>query len=155
MASEDPLARLEQGVQRLAPVVDSVAWEQSNRLGLLWVHVMTGLAAGLLILMDGTAATLLEIHPSATVVTGVPAIAGGCILAVGLASRPRRVLVEVAGLVVLAVWDATMGIGFFISALHQPEARWYPFAVYLGFLALIVVHLWTLRTLWRSRRDKR
>jgi hypothetical protein len=150
---KDPLARLEAGVARLTPVVHRTVWENSNRLGLLWVHAATGVVAGTLILTTGTAMSLTLVLPHARPLTGVPAIAGGLILAAGLLARPRRVLVEVAGLVLLGAWDLVMAVGFVLSAANPAiPARWYPIAVYAGFFALISVHLWTLRSIWRGNR---
>lgn len=156
MTGPDPLERLERGVSRLAPLVAQQAWETGNRLGLLWVHSFVGLVAGVLILVNGTATTLVPILPAAKLLTGLPGIAGGALLAVGLLARPRRVLVEVAGLVVLAAWDLLMAVGFVIAVTTQSlHARWYPIVIYVGYLALIVVHLWTLRQLYHFKQRRR
>ena len=159
---DDPIDRLEHGVDKLAAehryVSAQAAWENTNRIGLLWVHAIVGVFVGVAILSQGTAASLETIlGPWARPVTGWMPLLGGLLLADGLRSRPRDVRMEALGLLLLLLWDLIMTVGFFVAfatVLGLPTSRLYPVPVYAGYAALITVHLWTLRKVLRIRRQQ-
>lgn len=157
---DEPLNRLERQVETLAAehelATAQATWENTNRIGLLWVHAGIGTLAGVLILSAGTAASLEGIFgPAAVPLTGWMPLIGGLLLADGLRSKPRSVPLEVAGLFLLLGWDLALTAGFllaYFTGLGLPTSRPYPVAVYGGLAALICVHLWTLRKVMRVRR---
>ncbi|MDF9716037.1 hypothetical protein [Nocardioides sp. ChNu-99] len=158
---DEPLNRLERQVETLAAehelATAQATWENTNRIGLLWVHAGIGALAGVLILSAGTATSLERIFgPAAAPLTGWVPLIGGLLLADGLRSKPRSVPLEVVGLFLLLGWDLALTAGFLIAyftALGLPTSRPYPVAVYGGLAALICVHLWTLRKVLRVRRE--
>lgn len=142
-------------------------WEQNNRRGLLWVHALMGLTGGLQILLFGGPG---NVERAAGVwtrpVLGIIAFIGGALLALGLARRPRHIKLEVVGLVAVGIWDLCMTIGQIGARLDggdfgprpllelQPLGYVVPYdiSVYGGLLALICIHLYTLRHLSERRR---
>lgn len=164
MSSEptDPLDRLEEAASKVAVHVN---WEQDNRRGLLWVHAICGMWIGALILIFGGPGNIersLGVWTRPTL--GGLALLGGAVLASGLLSRPRNVIREIVGLVIIGIWDACMTGGIIAARIDQgefsprallevqPEGYVvpYPIIVYGGLLALISIHLWTLVKLRRS-----
>lgn len=142
-------------------------WESANRRGLLVVHAMVGLLAGLLILFNGTARSFEGADPWGRPVIGGLAISGGVVLLTGLLRRRRVMGLEVTGLVLLACWDLIMGAGFVIAAQSAGEIaftwpwaaitdpsspRLYPIVLYVGLFLMMCVHLVTLRHLGRASR---
>lgn len=154
---QDPLDRVESGVKEL---VYRQAWEQTNRLSLLWVHSSVGIFAGMFMMINGTA-TAFELwlgQAEARTLIGSIGAFGGTVLAVGLAQKPRNMGVESFGLVVLAMWDLALMIGFLINFIDSPTGtsppRLYPVIIYGGYFMLLSVHVLTLY-LYKSRKGKR
>lgn len=164
MPDHDPLDRLESHATLLA---EQMTWEQQNRRGLLWVHGIIGLTAGVQMLLWGSATTIeasLGVW-SRALMAGL-GFTGGLLLAYGLSRRPRSVPAEAAGLCLVGVWDALMLGGLAYARWHQHDFRIipldsklpegyvaaYPLTVYGGLFALICIHLWTLRKIRRARR---
>lgn len=159
---DDPLDRLERAAER---IVGRGAYEQANRRGLLWVHACMGLFAGPQMLLWGSA-TVIEtsVGPWSRYAMGVVGLVGGVLLAVGLSRRVRVVSLEAVGLALVGVWDLAMVVGLLVARIQQNDYRLigflaplhdgyvvaYPITVYAGLLALICVHLWTLRRLFKS-----
>ncbi|MCW3041180.1 MAG: hypothetical protein JWM31_3085, partial [Solirubrobacterales bacterium] len=144
---------------------NQVTYEQQNRRGLLWVHACIGVIAGAQMLVYGSATTIeATLGIWSRGLMGALGIVGGLFLAIGLSRRPRSIPFEVAGLVLVGVWDLLMTAGLALArwrqhdwrpiplreALPQGYASAYPVTVYAGLLALIVIHLLTLRRLTRS-----
>lgn len=160
---DDPLDRLENQVVRVA---DRITYEQQNRWGLLWVHAIVGMTAGIQMLLWGSATTIetaLGIW-SRGMMAGL-GFSGGAMLAYGLSRRPRSIPFEVAGLFLVGVWDFLMVAGLAIARIRQANyslipldemlppgyVSAYPISIYLGLFALIVIHLLTLRKLRTTR----
>lgn len=160
----DTLAELERATLALAARAE---WEQSNRRGLLWVHGIVAAVVGLQILLFGGPGNIeravgIWTRPA----LGVCALVGGLLLMSGLLARPRSIRREVLGLAGVGVWDLCMTIGLIGARVdagsfaprplleHQPPGYVVPYAiaVYGGMLALIVIHLLTLRRLSTSGR---
>ena len=163
---DDPLDRLEtaaEAVVRRAEVErNRTAYEQGNRLGLLWIHGLVGLFAGLQMLAWGSATTIeAVVGPWSRLLMATLGTLGGVLLLVGLTRKPRSIPLEAAGLTVVGLWDLLMTLGLMYARISQHSfalrplteplpngyVAAYPVTVYLGMLALIVVHLWTLRRL--------
>lgn len=162
----DPLDRLEtaaEAVARRAEESDSrTRYETGNRRALLWVHAIIGLLAGVQMYLFGSA-TIIESSLGVWTrpVMACLGVAGGFLLAAGLTRRPRSIPLEVAGLVLVGVWDAAMTFGLGLARYNQHDyhiirlgddlpvgyVTAYPVTVYAGLLALIVIHLLTLRKL--------
>lgn len=155
-------------IQRAADLLARrVIWEQGNRIGLLRIHGVVGLVAGLQMLLYGSASSLEHIFGlGIREVLGFLGIVGGLILLGGLMHKPRRILLEAVGLVLLGMWDGLMFLGFAVARYSQhnytrlpwgtpippPDSGYvtpYPIAVYAGMFALIVIHLLTLAKFWR------
>ena len=160
----NPLDRLELAVGDLAI---QTSWEQQNRVGLLWVHAFTAFWAGTQMIMWGSASTIeTAIGVWTRPVMGGLGITGGLLLGWGLTRVPRSITFEVAGLVTVGLWDGAMTAGILYARIAQHDFRLrnlldplpigyvpaYPVTVYFGLLALICVHLWTLRKMRRYRR---
>lgn len=155
----DAFERVESAAEALAR---RVTWEQGNRIGLLRVHAITGIVAGVQILAFG-GPTQLEHMPGARFAQGMCGLIGGLLLWVSLHRRPRSITGEALGLLVLGLWDLTFVVGLTYARLHStafglgwpwdeppPGASGYvppyPIAVYAGMFGLICIHLYTLRT---------
>lgn len=122
-------------------------WERENRIALLWVHAEVAITVGLLMVSYGTASTFVDLWGDlgARLMTGVPPIIGGLVLSGGLVTRPRRIPVEIVGLITIALWDLGMSIGFLHALWSSPsEALPYLAVIFAGYLQLLVVHAWTL-----------
>lgn len=160
----DPLSRLETTAERIA---GRAQYEQANRRGLLWVHALMGILAGAQMGVWGTATTLENVvGPYSRYLMAGIGIVGGICLAAGLINRPRSIPLEVCGLALVGLWDLLMTLGLAYARFDQNEYRplgigdpltqgyvvAYPITVYAGLLALIVIHLWTLRRLRRAPR---
>lgn len=160
----DPLDRLETHADKLAR---QFTYEQQNRRGLLWVHAVIGVTAGAQMLLWGSATTIesaLGIW-SRALMAGLGLVGGG-LLSFGLLSRPRSIPLEVAGLFLVGIWDMLMTVGLAIARIKQNDFHVipiteplmqgyvvaYPVTVYAGLMALISIHLWTLRKVRRERR---
>lgn len=157
-ARRDPSpSRSASGPGRRRPLT-AAEWEQTNRLGLLLVHALIGLLAGLLILFNGTAATFDQYGDWMRLTTGGLAFVGGTVLAAGLAVRSAAIALELVGLAILALWALTMAGGFVLASLDagvliidwpwrsfsdMPSERLYPIALYLGLFLMTSLHLWT------------
>lgn len=161
---EDALDRLVDAAER---IVTRQGWEQANRLGLLAVHGLIGLIAGTLILINGSAMSFDLIGLWVRSLTGGIALVGGAVLLAGLVRTPRSVRLEVTGLVLLGIWDLMMAVAFLTATIAVGElnftwpwirvpddirTRLYPIALYVGMLALISVHLWTLRNIHKDNK---
>ncbi|WP_309647082.1 hypothetical protein [Nocardioides sp.] len=171
-ARRDPLpSRSASAVGRRRPLT-AAEWEQTNRLGLLLVHALIGLIAGLLILFNGTAATFDQYGDGMRLLTGGLAFVGGAVLAAGLALRSTSIVTEMVGLGILALWALTMAGGFVLASLSagaliidwpwhafsdMPTERLYPIALYIGLFLMTSLHLWTaskLRALGLAARHR-
>lgn len=172
--ARDPFDRLESAAEAVARRVEAttarVSYERANRLGLLWTHGVVGVAAGLQMLLFGTATTIETIFgPQARIVMGPLAFLGGTVLILGLTRHPRRSIpMEAVGLALLATWDLLMTAGLAYARWHQHEyhvlalnerlpqgyVSAYPIAVYGGMFALLSIHLWTLRILRRDNKEE-
>lgn len=159
---EDPYDRLERTAER---IVSRQTYEQQNRWGLLWVHALMGLTAGVQMSLWGSASNIegnlgTWVRP---VLAGI-GFFGGLSLAVGLSTRPRSIPFEVVGLVLVGLWDLCMALGLFVARVRQDNfgriplgqplepgyVAAYPISVYGGLFALVLIHLWTLRRLARK-----
>lgn len=158
---DDPFTRLENAAE---VIVKQTSWEQQNRLGLLAIHGVIGVLAGMLMMINGTATSFevfgLWIRPA---LSGL-SIFGGAVLLAGLISKPRNVRLEISGLALMGIWDLAMAVAFIVARtvnhvtykftfpwVALPDSsRLYPVVIYLGMFALICVHLWTLRKLRRG-----
>lgn len=158
----DPLDRLESIADRVARRVE---YEQGNRRGLLWVHALMGMLAGLQMLAWGSAGTIEDV--AGVWVRPVMALLGtigGICLAAGLMNRPRSIHLEALGLALVGLWDVLMTVGLLTARLRQDDYGFiplgeelpigyvvaYPTTIYAGLFALIVIHLLTLRKLARG-----
>lgn len=170
-ATRDALQELEEAT--LAIAVRS-QYETDNRRGLLWIHALMGLLAGTQMMLWGTAPNIEgSFGVGARLVMGPGGIVGGALLAAGLLRRPRSIPLEIAGLVVVGLWDLAMTLGISTARLqqvlgHGALSGWaplpllepqppgyitaYAITVYAGLFALICVHLWTLHKLSRPGR---
>lgn len=162
-SNKDAFDRLEEAA---ANVAQRAEWEQSNRVGLLWVHGLMGLLAGPQMLLWGSASTIESAVGvwSRVVLAGIGTL-GGMFLVAGLRRTPRSIPLEVAGLALVGSWDCLMALGLVFARLHQNDFRViplgepltagyvvaYPITVYVGLTALILVHLWTLRRIKKGR----
>lgn len=154
---DDPLDRLETAAERIA---NRAEYEQANRRGLLWVHALVGMFAGLQMALWGSASTIentlgIWVRPCLASLGFV----GGWLLAFGLSRRPRSIPLEFVGLLLVGLWDLAMTLGLMWARLQQADYSFrplneplpigyvvaYPVTVYAGLLALITIHLWTLR----------
>lgn len=163
-ARRDPLPpRSASGPGRRRPLT-AAEWERANRLGLLLVHALIGVLAGLLILFNGTAATFDRYGDWVRLTTGGLAFLGGTVLAAGLARGAASVVLEMVGLAILAVWALSMAGGFALTSLSAgmlivdwpwhafadlSDERLYPIALYLGLFLMTSLHLWTVSRLGR------
>lgn len=168
----DPLDRLEDAAELVARRAqrntNRMSYERGNRLGLLWVHSLVSLLAGVQMLLFGSATQIEHIvGPESRLVMGPLGLAGGLLLALGLTRKPQRSIpLEAAGLALVALWDLAMTVGLAVArwtqhdyvplGVHQPQPPGYvpayPVAVYGGLLALLVIHLLTLRHVWDTAR---
>lgn len=161
----DPLDRLEKHTSHMA---EQITYEQQNRRGLLWIHAICGLTAGLQMLLWGSPPSL-ELAAGLWV-RGVMAglgLVGGALLAWGLSRRPRSVPFEAAGLTVVGLWDFLMFVGLGFARFQQHDFRIIPLneplppgyvvayatTIYLALFALISVHLYTLRKIRKAGRS--
>ena len=170
MESFDPLDRLEEAAELVTARVQRTqsrqAYEIANRLGLLWVHGLVATLAGIQMMLWGTASQIEQVAgPGARFIMGPVAVVGGIALIGGLLGRPRSIHLEGLGLALIALWDLAMTAGLAWARVHQNNYRvlgphepqphgyvpGYPIAVYAGLLALLVIHLWTLRLLRRHQ----
>jgi len=167
MSERDPFKELETAAERVARrALEGQAranYEIANRLGLLWVHGVVGVTAGTQMVLWGTASQIEDVlGPLSRYPFGLLAVVGGAVLIIGLLHKPRRsVPLEAVGLVLLALWDFAMTVGLAWARLHQHDFHvlapteaerrdyvpGYPVTVYAGLLALLVIHLFTLRLL--------
>lgn len=164
--TEDPFDRLERVAESMVARAEQedqrTRYEQQNRRGLLWVHALMGMGAGLQMLMFGSANTIetyigLWTRPCMAAL----GMLGGVLLAYGLTSRPRSIPHEALGLVLVGLWDLAMTVGlgaarwdqggFAVVPLGRPLPAGYivayPVTIYAGLFALICIHIWTLRQL--------
>lgn len=160
---DDPFRRIETAAEALAR---RVVWEQGNRIGLLRVHGVVGVLAGVQMLAFG-GPSQLEAFPWARLWLGLTGLCGGTLVMYGLHRRPRSIPTEAAGLAVLGLWDLTMTVGLAWARLHTTSWGWswpwekpppaasgyvpaYPVTVYAGLFALICIHLLTLQRFVKS-----
>ncbi|GEP40406.1 hypothetical protein NPS01_40690 [Nocardioides psychrotolerans] len=154
---DPPPSRSANAFGRRRPLA-AAEWEQANRLGMLLLHALIGLMAGLLILFNGTAATFDQYGDWMRLTTGGLAFVGGAVLVAGLAWRSTSILLEMVGLTILALWTLTMAGGFVLASLSagvliiewpwhafsdMPAERLYPIVLYLGLFLMTSLHLWT------------
>lgn len=133
-------------------------WETTNRLGVLLLHALIGLIAGLLILFNGTATSFDQWGDGVRLLTGGLAFVGGAVLAAGLALRSTSIVTEMVGLAILSLWALSMAGGFVLASLsagevvidwpwhaftEMPTERLYPIALYVGLFLMTSLHLWT------------
>ena len=139
--------------------------ESANRLSLLHIHAFIGLFAGALVLFTGSGGIFGTQEAWLTPLSGVLAVLGGALLLTGMVRRTPVLRLQVAGLVVLALWDVVMLTGFVATAAgagqilidwpwrtvdRLPAATLYPIVLYVGLLLMMVVHLLTLRQVQRT-----
>lgn len=154
---DDPLDRLEHAAERIA---DRAEYETSNRRGLLWVHACVGMLAGTQMALWGGPGTIeAAVGEWVRLALALTGFTGGWLLAWGLSRRPRSIPFEVAGLIVMGIWDLTMTLGLMYARLKQANYDLiplgsplpagyvvaYPVTIYAGLFALICIHLWTLK----------
>lgn len=171
MPNDDPFERLEAAAEavahRAAAQTERVAYEAGNRLGLLWVHAVVALLAGTQMLLWGSASQVEAVlGPTARLPMGLLAVVGGLWLSVGLTRKPRSIPAEAVGLCLVALWDLAMTLSLAYARARQHDYHLlglrtpmpdhyvpaYPVSVYGGLLALLVIHLLTLRHVWRGHR---
>lgn len=140
-------------------------WEIANRRGLLWAHALWSIFIGVNIVIYGGPGNIertfgLWTRPA----LGLMGLLGAVLLAAGLYARPRNVGREIAGLVVLGLWDLAMAGGILASRVEQGDFTprlWgpqplgyvtgYAVGVYGLLGTLVVIHLWTLTRLSPGR----
>lgn len=155
-----PARQATASVPRFYPSFASGRRETANRLSLLHIHAFIGLFAGTLILFAGSGEIFGAHDAWLAPVSGLLAALGGALLLVGMVRRTPVLPLQVAGLVVLAVWDLVMVTGFVATAFSSgevlidwpwravdrlPTTTLYPIVLYVGLLLMMVVHLLTLR----------
>ncbi|MBT56583.1 MAG: hypothetical protein CMF72_24685 [Mameliella sp.] len=145
---------LQRHVEAVEAVTAQATWENTNRIGLLWVHAGIGIVGGVLILARGGSTALNELNAAWGPITGWVALMGGLMLADGLSHDPRSVPREATGLFAMLAWDLIMGVGFIIAAAENGTQP-YPVAIYGGLALLILVHLFTLRKVRKAKRRTR
>lgn len=152
-------------LERIQAAADALArrvlWEQGNRIGLLAVHSAAAFVAGGQQLLYGSAVAVeSEVGVWIRPFFGIVAILGAVTLSSGLRAKPRSIVREFWGLLLIGSWDLAMTLGLLWARLAQENFApipWgtpqpdhyvsaYPVAVYGGLFALIVIHLLTLRT---------
>lgn len=140
-----------------------VLYERGNRLGLLWVHGIVGVVGGMQQLLYGSATQVEDaLGPWVRLLLVPLALGGGLLLLLGLTRKPQRSIpLEAVGLALVACWDLAMTAGLAYARYAQHTYRplpllrpmphgyvpAYPITVYAGMLALLVIHLVTLRHL--------
>jgi hypothetical protein len=134
--AEEALVALEQRTQ----------YDERNRLELLFVHAMKGMAVGVLMAAYGPPdAWLLEFGTHSAFFLWAPALVGGIALMAGLLWN-RNILLEAIGMMSLIAWDCLM-----IYTLGKSGTNPYALGVYAGVAGLMFIHL---RTLWRYLRAR-
>lgn len=174
MPTRDPFEQLQSAAEAVARRAEAstsrVTYERANRLGLLWVHGVVAVMAGLQMILWGTATAIEALFgPDSRFTMGPLAFIGGAVLLLGLTRHPRRSIpMEAIGLSVIALWDLMMTAGLAYARWHQHDfhvlaiterqpqgyVSAYPMAVYGGMFALLAIHLWTLRILRRDKEEQ-
>jgi hypothetical protein len=164
-------------VDRLADLIDAlddhvraaettVQRSEGNRIGILYVHALFAVAIGPAFAaigkqgMNGPIWRAMRDLPGAPYSLGAIMFLGGIILTVATTLRSR--LWEIVGLCLLVVWYGTVAVTFGASILlwaiggrQGTQPGFYAPLVYLHFLAIMLVHCWTLRKMMRgdARRE--
>lgn len=121
-------------------------YDEKNRLELLAVHGIKGLALGpLLYNFGGPDAWYTVFGHSSIVFLAAPAFFGGLLLLLGLAWN-RNIVAEAVGMAGLLLWD-----GLMIFTMIVGDAAPYVVVVYASMAALMCIHV---RTLWRYIRSR-
>jgi hypothetical protein len=150
MASEDerhPLDRLE---EIAIPLAVRQTYDEQNRLALLMIHGLGGLATTFLMFRDHLSVTQQVLMGEWAMPFNVLPGLGGAILLLGLAWG-RRLLLEGVGMAILLAWDFGM-VRMFVEASqrfphdHDPRtvSTLYPLSIYGQLGMLLAVHAWTL-----------
>lgn len=159
-------------VDRLADLIDAlddhvraaettVRRSEGNRIGILYVHALFAVAIGPAFAaigkegMNGPIWRAMRDLPGAPYSLGAIMFLGGIILTIATTLRSR--LWEIVGLCLLVVWYGTVAVTFGASILlwaiggrQGMQPGFYAPLVYLHFLAIMLVHCWTLRKMMRG-----
>lgn len=143
----DPLDRIDEGLTRIAR---RQAYADRNRLTLLAIHGIGGVAITALLFHDGPAPAVADaLGDHIDLFNLLPGI-GGALLLAGLLAR-RFLPLEAPGMGLLLAWDVAMAGIFYTTARTSATdgdpatiAVTYPVAVYAILGALMVTHLLTL-----------
>lgn len=140
----DPVDIAHDALERLA---SRQRYDERNRLALLIVHGVMGVAVGALILIDSPPAAWVDwVGTGREAWLAGPALAGGATLLAGLAAG-RHLILEAAGMAGILAWDALM-----VATFVKGDGPAYPTALYLGLAALMTIHVVTLCLyLWTPR----
>lgn len=139
-----------------------VDWDERGRIGLLLVHGAYTILIGAAMIADGPGSFaspsfvwLNWVPGGILTVAGIIIAGGACILAGLLVTRNRAI--QTVGLVLIAMWDLAMAMGFFTAreswAGQGFRPTLYPVLVYMHLATIMAVHI-VLITVWRrfSRR---
>jgi hypothetical protein len=121
-------------------------YDEKNRLELLAVHGIKGLALGLLIYHAGAPESWnTEFGAQAAFFLAAPAFFGGLLLLLGLTWN-RNIFLEALGMIGLLTWDLLM-----VYVMVKQAATPYVPVIYLSMAALMLIHVKTLvRYLWST-----
>lgn len=165
-------------VDRLADLIDAlddhvraaestVRRSEGNRIGILYVHALFAVAIGPAFAaigkhgMAGPIWRAMRDIPGAPYSLGAVMFTGGVILTIATTLRNRAW--EIIGLIMLVVWYGTVAVTFgasialwLVGGRTGTQPGFYAPLVYLHFMAIMLVHCWTLRRMMRAgpgRRD--
>lgn len=157
---------------RLADLIDAldehiraadmtVRRSEGNRIGILYVHALFAVAIGPAFAaigrhgMNGPIWRAMRDIPGAPYSLGAIMFLGGVVLTIATTLRSR--VWEIIGLCMLVVWYCTVAVTFaasiflwVLSDRSGPQPGFYAPLVYFHFMAIMLVHCWTLRKMIRS-----
>lgn len=162
---------------RLADLIDAlddhvraaekkVRRSEGNRIGILYVHALFAVAIGPAFAaigkhgMNGPIWRAMRDIPGAPYSLGLIMFLGGVILTIATTLRNRQW--EIVGLLMLVSWYGTVAVTFAASIVlwllagrTGMQPGFYAPLVYLHFMAIMLVHCWTLRKMIRGDTDQR
>lgn len=143
----------------------SIRRSEGNRIGILYVHALFAVMIGpafAAIGKNGMAGPIwraMRDFPGAPYSLGMVMFAGGVILTIATTLRNRPW--EIVGLVLLVFWYCTVAVTFgasivlwFVEGRTGQQPGFYAPLVYCHFMAIMLVHCWTLRKMMRSDAGK-
>ncbi len=147
----DPLDRLEASIDELE---FKEKYASRNRMSLLIVHALVGVAVGATILRFGIplSFSFLGLTDELRLALGLIPFLGGLILLGGLLFN-RLVVAEGTGMTLLLVWDVWMVAGFMEAYKIMATPNPYPIFIYVGLSAFMTIHLFTFYVFMKGRLD--